>query len=101
MIWEVCDGAVRQVLRHHQRRGVERRLHRGAGAVGAGIVDRGADEAEQRHCRDGEDHRDIALIGAGEMAGGRTNATENGCFEHGSHRNWFLQPFRLTRLNRW
>src|SRR5207237_7746524 len=66
-----------------QRDGAERRLHRGTGGVGAGVVERSADETDDRHGRDGEDHRDIALVGAGKPAGGRTNATENGYTRHG------------------
>jgi hypothetical protein len=55
-----------EVFRDHQSRGVQRRLHRGTRGVGAGIIDRGADEAEDRHQRDGESHRDIALAGSNE-----------------------------------
>ncbi|GCC46939.1 hypothetical protein chiPu_0031296, partial [Chiloscyllium punctatum] len=55
------DVAHGQVLGQHQRGGIERRLHRGPGVVGAGIVDRYAYEGEDRQYCEGEHHRDVAV----------------------------------------
>ena len=74
-------------LRQHQGCGVERRLHRRARGVGAGIVDRSSNEADEWHRGERKDHRDVTFPGACEPAGGCANTTENGCIEHGFHRN--------------
>ena len=82
------DTAVGKVLGEHQCHGIERRLHRGTGGVGAGIVDRNCDKGDKRHQRDGKDHRDIALIGPGKAPGRGADTIGNGCIEHGCHRSW-------------
>ena len=56
-------------LRQHQRGRIDRRLHRGLGGIGAAVVDRGADEADDRNRRKRKGDDDVAAsVGSGMRA---------------------------------
>ncbi len=52
----------------HQRRRIDRRLHRGARCIGAAVVDRGAAKAHERHQGQRERGRQAAAVGLQEAA---------------------------------
>ena len=62
------NGAGAQILRDHQRGGVERCLHRRARMNGAAIIDRCPHEGDEGYAADRKDHCDIASLGATEFS---------------------------------
>ena len=73
----------RHALGHHQCGGVERALQRDLQRIGAAVIDRGADEGDQRDHRDAERDRDVAAFGARKgLQRGSDNPLQREAMEH-------------------